>query len=477
MVNMGVGDFWKPTNELSAAKNVYEDRIWILKRVPWYEKATTDRVNDATSNVNFLHRYYRPSTTTNYLIAGSASWSDYALQYKTTWDWTALTWATYTGRADAELSAVNYIDKTFVVWYDSVDNEYLAPATIEWTTYTTSSWTDADLTNMPSWKYIVRYRDLLYVLNAKVSTTVYKSRAYFCNEPVALAISNWTVATDFIEFGQDDWDEITWGAECADRLVVFTQNSMWTYDEENKKKIADVWCDSYKSIQNINGVLYWANKNWIWRWDGGLPQLISGKVQPLINAIDQSTLSKMVWVTHWFEYRLFIGTVAVDWITYTNCWVVFDVRREKFYIRCTFNDCKSACKYIESSKERIYFWSSTWYVYKKATPIDWVNADDGNEIDYFFHTNDLDFWAAHVVKISPSLYIFTKNAASMKYIVDWNNYWEFSSIRWQIWTNRIYRRNSDVSWYRLKFKFYWKDKNDPFEFEWFIVDVESKENQ
>jgi hypothetical protein len=50
---------------------------------------------------------------------------------------------------------------------------------------------------------------------------------------------------------------------------------MWTYDEENVKKIADIGCDSYKSIKVINGILYWANRDGIWRWAGDLPQLIS----------------------------------------------------------------------------------------------------------------------------------------------------------------------------------------------------------
>jgi len=50
---------------------------------------------------------------------------------------------------------------------------------------------------------------------------------------------------------------------------------MWSWDETNLKKIADVGCDSYKSIQVINGILYWANRNGIWRWNGSLPQLIT----------------------------------------------------------------------------------------------------------------------------------------------------------------------------------------------------------
>jgi hypothetical protein len=427
-----------------------------------------------------LHHYYKQSTGNRYLIGGSNNWTGYTLQYRTTNDWTALTWtATYASRADAELSAVNYLDKAFIVWYDAIDSEFLAPATVNAVTWTTSSASDADLTNMPSGKFIVRYRDLLYVLYAKVSSTTYPSRAYFCETPVAQALPSpqWTVATSFVEFWQDDWDWITWGVEALDRLVVFKTNSMWTYDETNRRKIADIGCDSYKTIKVINGILYWANRYWIWRWDGGTPQLISGKVQPMIDAIVQTNLWNMVAVYHWYEYRLYIWTVTVDGITYTNAWLVFDSRRETFYVRCTYHTALCAEKYIESWKERIYFGSNTWYVYKQATYIDWVNSDDWNEIDYFFHTNQLDFWAPHQVKQAPAIAFFTKNAWSMKYIIDWSNWWEFPVYRGQIWTNKVSLRDIGVSWYRFIFKFYWKDSNDPFEFEGFVVDLLTKENK
>jgi hypothetical protein len=65
---------------------------------------------------------------------------------------------------------------------------------------------------------------------------------------------------------------------------------MWTYDEVSRKKVADIGCNSYKTIKVINGVLYWANRDGIWRWAGDLPQLISGKVQPFIDNADQSLL-------------------------------------------------------------------------------------------------------------------------------------------------------------------------------------------
>jgi len=473
-LNCGVGDFQKPSNELWACKNIQEDRVGILKRVPGYDKANSHTVNAATNNVNFLHYYFQPSTNTKYLLAGSKSVSDYSIQYRTTWDWTNMSsgW-NYAWRADAELSAVNYLDKAFIVGYDAIDASYLSPATVKGTVHST---TDTDLTNMPSGRFLVRYRDLLYVLYAKIGSDIYPSRAYYNDDPVDMAIPWWTVLTNFIEFWQDDGDEITGWAEAYDKLVVFKTNSVWTYDEENRKKISDIGCDSYKTIKVINWVLYWANRYGIWRWAWDLPQLISGKCQPMVDAIDQTKLSEMLASNVGFEYRLFIGTVTVDWNTYTNCWLCFDVRREKFYVRCTYHKPMSACKYIESWKERIYFWSTNGLVYKQSTYIDNINSDDWYEIDYFFISNALDFWAAQTIKNSPNIYFFTKNCGWMKYNVDIDSSWEFKHENKQIKTSNYAEDELSVSWHRLTFKFYWKDNDKPFEFEWFILEVEWLEN-
>lgn len=481
LLNMGVGDFWKPANELSSCKNIQEDEVWVLKRVPWSLKATSNQVNLTSGNVNFLSSYYQNSSWTTYMIGGSNSGANYVLQYRTTWTWSALTGWTYTSRADAELSSVNYLDRLFVVWYDAVDGAYLAPATILWTTHsttdvnvvTTSPWTGP----MPWGKYVVEYNDLLYVLNTYIGSTKAPSSAYYCNDPINWAIT-WNNTLNFLEFWQQDWDEITGWAKSNDRLVVFKNNSMWTWDESNKKKIANIGCDSYKSIQEVNGILYWFNRNGMWRWDWAIPQLISGKVQPFIDAVNQLQLNKVVAVQNWLEYRLFIWTVTVRWITYTNCWIVFDVRREKFYVRCTKTNALSACEYVESNTwiKRSYFGSNTGYVYKFSQYIDWVNSDDGDDIDYFFTTNAVDFWDADVVKLIWTTHFYTLNANWLKYVIDADKSWEFNEwVSGQISWGNVYDDELTASGHRFTFKFFNKDQWTPMEFEWMILDVNIKE--
>ena len=478
LLNMGVSDFQKPADELSACKNIQEDRVGILKRVPGYSKASESSLSTGV-NINFLHHYFQNSANSwagqSYLVAWFGSWTGYTFRKKTTWEFDWYTGWTISNRFDLEPSAISYLDKIFMVGYDPVDKEYIAPITISGTTFNTS---DSDTTDMPRGRYIVRYRDLPYVLYAKIGSDVYPSRAYFPDPPVnmALPVGSWNDPYHFEEFWQDDGDQITWGASAYDRLVVFKTHSMWVHDQETTKKIADIGCDSHKSIKVVWGILYWANRDGIWRWAGDLPQLISGKIQPFFDATNQSNLSKMVASNQWFEYRLFVGDVTIDWNEYKNAWICFDVRREKFYIRSTGHKGLSCENYIEDDKYRMYFGSDNGNVYKQSKYIDGINMDDDKEIDYFFITNHLDLWAPEVNKIAPEIYFFTHNCSWMKYVFDVNRKMEFNQSFWQISESNMWTAEIGPTANRFAIKFYWKDKDKPFEFEWFVIEVDWIEN-
>jgi len=455
LLNQGVSDFLLKVNELTACKNVWVYKIGKLEKVPGYVKI--DSI--LTGDVNCLHYYYQPSTRTNRLISGANSGSDYVLKYRTDGNWNIL--STYTGNSGAKLSMVNFLDKVFIVGYDGTN--FLNNSTINGTTVSTS---DSDLTNMPKGKYIVRYRDLLYVLYPEGKP----SRAYYCTSPVTESITWADDDTNFISFGYDDGDEITGGVEAMDRLVVFKHYSMWAYDESSRQRIADIGCDSYGSIQKINDVLYWSNRQGVFRWTGQYPELISAKAQPFFDALDQSTLENQVaTVYNHTEYRLFIGTVTVEGITYTNAWWCFDTHRNSCYIRCTHDKATSACNYIENDKQRAYFGTDTNYVMKFADKIDKVYSDDGNEIDSFFITKSLDHGEPENVKNTNQMILFTKNAVGMKCAVEKDNRGNFEQESINVSNNNISQSNMLAQANRYRYKFYEKGAGKSWQFEGFVI--------
>ena len=459
-------------DEVILCKNVWIYKLGKLEKVPGYTLAQNNQVVNAKS-INYLHYYYQPSTFNSYLLAGSDSGTDYILKYRTTGNWSTL--GTYTGRAGSEISAVNYLDKTFIIGYDS--GTFLNPATVTGTTWTADSGVDPNLLNMPKGKFIVRFRDLIYVLNAQVGATNYPNRGYYCDEPVAGAIG-WTgVATNFIEFGYDDGDEVTGGIDALDRLIVFKHYSTWKYDESSRVKIADIGCDSYRSIVKIKDVPYWYGNNGINRWTGDSPECISAKVQPFLDAMDETKRGETIgMVYNNEEYRLFIGTVTVDGITFTNCSICFNTRTNKLYIRCTYDIIKSACQYVEASKRRTYFGNDNGYVMKFGLKIDGVYSDNGNEIDSFFITKKLDHGIAYDLKYTNHVTIFSKYATKMKVSLQAESQKAFVQGSKPVLTKDIDDIDFSISYKRGQYKFYEKSKDKSWEFEGFIIRTDIKED-
>lgn len=476
LANFNTSDFLMKDNELAAGKNVYTNKIGELEKVPGYAKADASQVIDNQS-VNFLHTYHRPTTATDYLIAGSDSGTSYILEYRTTGAWTTLSGATYTSSAGAEMSAANYLDRAFVVGHDS--GTFLAPATIAGTTYTTSSGSDTSLTDMPKGKYIVNYRDLLYVLNVDITgDQKYPSRAYYSDEPTAGEIGWTTPTTSFVDFGYEDGDEITGGAAILDRLIVFKHNSMWRYDEYERKQIAPIGCDSYRSIVAVQSSLYWFNRDGFWRWSGGYPELISFKMQPMIDAIVQTTLGNVVATVHdGFEYRAFVGDVTFGGNTYTNTWFCFDTRTEKQYLRCTADVAKSAVVYTEESIKRAYFGNDDGFVMKFAKDIDAVYADNGNPIASFFTTKAFDYGEPENTKTTSHLTFFSENPQGMRFAVEKDNSGEFKNGQGQVLKKNIESADVLLSGHRHRYKFSENGTNKSWRFYGFVIEADIKETE
>jgi hypothetical protein len=61
-------------------------------------------------------------------------------------------------------------------------------------------------------------------------------------------------------------------------MFIFTEDALWYYnpDTTEVKRLADTGCTSHDSIKEIDGVLYWAGRNGVYRFTGnGMPAIIS----------------------------------------------------------------------------------------------------------------------------------------------------------------------------------------------------------
>jgi hypothetical protein len=475
LLNQGVSDTEMRDDQLTYCKNCWVDKIGKLEKVPGYTQEG-DQVVD-TKSVNLLHHYYRPSTKVHYLVAGSDTGSNYGLKYRTTGNFSTVNvGSTYNSKAGAQPCMVNYLDKVFIVGYKNSDKSFLTNATLDGTTFSAA---DSDITDMPQGKYIIRYRDLLYVLHAKTGGVVYPSRAYFSDEPTAETIG-WTgIATRFVTFGYDDGDEITGGIEAFDRLIAFKHRSMWSYDESQVKKLYNIGCDSHRSIvEDANGIIYWYNKKGFWRSGGGAPELISERAKEFTAAMDQANPENVVGAIYdENEYRAFMGDITLGEDIYNNAWFCWNIDREQAYIRCTYDEVKSVCLFEESDtgKVRTYFGDDDGYVLKFAHKVDKVYADNGNDIDSFFVTKALDHGFPEDRKDTNEMTTFTKNFAGMNFQVEHDNSGVFSENRKQI-QKEIDTNNLSGTANRFRYRFAEKGRGKSWEFEGFVIKTELDED-
>jgi hypothetical protein len=265
-----------------------------------------------------------------------------------------------------------FIGYCFFVGYDSTDNVFLPVASLTGTTFSTST----NVTDMAQGRYIKRYRDRLYVANAYYSGTAYPFRVYFSSVPTAGAIT-WTPASDFLDV--DFGEQIMGLGENWDRLIAFTEHSAWMYDQSTWKKSFAVGCANHRTIQSQGAYLIWCDYDGVWLSTGGQPQNIAGAVIDFIrNGSPRNFFATIVDE----EYRLYVGTVTVNGVTYSNCELAFNIPTSTWRWREYYDNFTVYARYNKSGKMVQYMGVDDGEVMEKGKHSDstLIKTDDGQPI-------------------------------------------------------------------------------------------------
>jgi len=322
---------------------------------------------------------------------------------------------------------------------------------------------------MPKEKHIQSYNGRLYVGG-------FSNEISFSSEPVAGAIT-WNTSLDTAIIGSSD-ESITGLTTMFNLLIVFKTNSIWSWNETSSNEIASIGCKSSKSIQKIGNSLYWINNNGIYKWSGGEPILISKKVQPFLDGIEnEQALRATISTVYNLEYRVYVGNVTVDGYEYKNTWLCFDTIKEKWYIRCTGDDVTSSITYNPFGGQETLFGSSNGYVYEFANSLDEIYNDDNMEIDSFFITHNLDHGSPSTINNNPEITVFSENPQGMKMAIQIDNSGHFDTNNVSILNKNIEEIQLNASGRRFKYKFYESSRNASWKFEGFVVDIKEKEDR
>lgn len=360
----------------------------LIKDLGYAKVGSTIQANKAITG---LHHFHQTSATQKVLATVNNS-GDTALQlfYGTTGAWTELTDAetAWTGYEDALVEMEDFIGYCFFVGYDATDDVFLPIRSLTGTTLGTTN-----TTSMPTAKYILRYRDRLYVLNC-YNAAAQPYRTYFSSVPSAGTIT-WTTASDF--FDVDYSESITGAGTNWDRLVIFTDYSAYFYDQDSKKKVWDVGCSQHRSIQNIGQYMIWANKDTVLASTGGFPVSIGGDIQELIRQSSSSGWRSAV-VDR--EYVLYLGATSANGLSYTNCVATYNIDTSMWRWRELSDSITAMARVTLSGKDFLYLGASDGDVHIKAKYTDTtpVTADNGVAIKSHFRTKAYDFGDPSILK-------------------------------------------------------------------------------
>lgn len=306
------------------------------------------------------------SADTNLVLAynNAGTWTDIALS--NAWD----------GYEDAKVEMESFIGYCFFVGYDATDDVFLPVGSLTGTTFSTST----NVTSMPPGKFITRYRDRLYVAHLYYSGTLHPYRVAFSSVPSAGTIT-WTIASDFVDV--DYGEQITGLGSNWDRLIIFTENKAWLYDQTIFKQWTDIGCSAHRTIQNHGAFTYWCNGDGWWRSSGGQPENIGG---PVVDFARSGNPRDWFSVIVDEELVTYVGTVTVNGITYSKCEVIFNIPTQTWRWRENFDNFTVFAKYNDSGTFRRYMGADDGEVMNKGkyTDASLVSSDDGNAISANF---------------------------------------------------------------------------------------------
>lgn len=371
--NTNVSPLLQPPNSCPILNGV--DPAWklgALNKDTGYSKVgdTLQSGKSVTGLFNF-----RQTASTQKILAtiNNSAGTNLTLKYNNAGTWTDIVvGSTWDGYEDSKVEMEQFLGYCFFVGYDSTDGVFLPVASLTGTTFSTS----ANVTSMPQGKYMVRYRDRLYVINAYASATAYPYRAYFSSIPSSGAIT-WT-PTDLIDTG-DYGDELTGGGVNWDRLMLFTRYEAIMYDQSQKKKAWETGCSNHRTIKNSGPYMFWANTDGIWRSSGGQPENVGGPVIDFLRA--GSPVNFFAEIVD-RKYYLYVGTVTVNGTAYTNCTLIYDIPTQMWWWRESADNFTAFAKYNDSGTTRLYMGAADGDVHDKGKYTDSTlkTSDNGSAI-------------------------------------------------------------------------------------------------
>jgi len=374
-------------SELRVGINVILDEIGAVKKRLGYQKIGSQ----IASGQNILGNYYFNSSTSAYsqhIVACNGS-----IYYNSSGTWTATSsgWA-----ASAKIRFESFLDRVFAFNGSDAPKSWLG----------TGFWDSTDLSSAPICKYGRVYQDRLYFANE----TANQSRLYFSSVPTSGAIT-WDTTNDYLDVNPEDGQVIVGLDENNGRLLIFKSDSMfrWNGSSTEADPIIDIGTSSQESVKTIHSITYFFNRYGVYLYDGGMPYLISRKIQKWIDGIDQTTLADVTAEVDNEHYYLAVGSVTVDGTAYSNVVLIYHIPLKAWTIWTLGDTPKFMAYYYSSGARYISFGDNNGEVFRLNNG----NNDDGSSIEVNIETKPFDLETPEELKQWTECFIITSQARGL----------------------------------------------------------------
>jgi hypothetical protein len=178
-------------------------------------------------------------------------------------------------------------------------------------------WTSNPGTENLKAKHIAYYKGRIYLGNVVDGATTYSSRFTWSGIGNDIFPAN--------NYSDDMGSPITGLKVFGDFLYIFTESKVAKWDGVSLTPVPSTFGTTYgRSIVECDGNLYWYNKTGIIKYSGyGAPQLISRKIQPILESIGSSTQIS-AGVDKNYRIYFWIGNITYQSVSYTDVVLRYD---------------------------------------------------------------------------------------------------------------------------------------------------------
>ena len=413
-MDMGTNPFMMEDTAYTYLRNVNHDENGSLSKDGGYS-VFLDKIATVTGDdLVFDYTDYDGAHTIMKVSGGGL----YEADFTGTAAWSVV--ATGVTTANYKCSAVNYLDRMYFV-EASTDIHYFDGTNVS-DIYTDNA--DANVRG----KYLTTIGSTMYLGNIttvhRTSDVVYtmpdSHTFYDVNEE---GFSTYATTSHIIPVIGD----ITGIKGYRGMLLIFTNSDVWQWNPATlgeAKILAGTGCVAHDTIQEIDGILYWAGKDGVYRFDGNnMPSLIS---LPITNWVTNS-LWRLINGTNWTKmsagvldgrYYLWIGNLTAalpgDSAALNNVVIVFDTYRGtwSFYDNHPVRQWATITN-TSDNKQLIFGSNADGQTYQRG----YTYTHNTAAITSVVRTKYFDFDNPEVEKVLNNLYVtYRPSAETTKYI-------------------------------------------------------------